>query len=112
MRRVLVLTAVCLFAFSVLGCAGFVMAPVVPPPGMAVTITSAPLSTNFNPGTAVAPRRGKASCTNVLGIVSFGNAGIHEAATSGGLTRIHYADYDFMNVLGVLSVYTTVVYGE
>ena len=112
MHRFLVALAVCAVLFVAVGCAGFVQAPVVPPNALAVTITSAPLSTEFNPSTQVCTKRGKASATNVLGIVAFGDAGIHAAAQDGNLTTIHYADYELLNVLGIFSVYTTVVHGE
>ena len=104
----LVATFVCAL---LVGCAGFVWAPVVPPPALVITSYDAPLDTNLD-NTPMEQRKGTSSCINVLGLVSIGDASVRAAAKDGNITRVQHADYNFFNVLGVFSKYTTVVYGE
>ena len=110
-RTIIVLGIVCVFAMAA-GCAQY-RAPVIPPQGFAFTQVGAPLSTQFNESTAVAPKQGKASAVSVLGLVAFGDASLQEAAREGDLRTIHYADYEYLNVLfGMYTSFTVIVHGE
>jgi hypothetical protein len=96
--------------FCTSGCV--VQAPVVPPLAFLYTSIEAPLDLDFH-NTPPGRRRGESSCVSILGLVSFGDAGIQAAAKQGGLERIDGADYKFLSVLGpVFTKYSTVVYGE
>jgi len=111
MRTATVLLVTALLGVVLAGCAGFVWAPVVPPPALVLTSYDAPLDTDLD-NTPMDLRKGTSSCINVLGIVTIGDAGVRAAAKDGNISRVHHADYKFFNVLGVFSKYTTVVYGE
>lgn len=106
------------------GCAGAprVMpykAPVVPSWGIIFTQHKAPLTTNFESTPVEAPRVGRAS-TDYIFVpfffapfdIALGNASIAEAAKNGGITKVYYADHEFLRVLGIYARYTTTVYGE
>ena len=104
----LVLALGCVFAT---GCAGLLIAPVVPPSALIYTGYSAPLDLDFA-STPVTGKKGSASCVNILGLIAVGDASAKKAAEDGGINKIEHADYKFMNVLGIFSEYTTIVYGE
>ena len=94
------------------GCAGpFIIAPVIPPMGMAFTSTVAPLDVNVDK-TELGTKTGEASTFCVLGLVAFGDASTAAAARDGGLKVINHADYRSLNVLGLFCSYTTIVYGD
>jgi hypothetical protein len=58
-------------------------------------------------------KRGEASATAVLGLISVGDASIQAAMINGGITKIHHVDYDTTLVLsGLFHRLTTIVYGE
>ena len=94
------------------GCAGYVVAPVNMPPAFIYADHTVPLDTNFHNTQIGGLRQGEASVQNILGLISFGDAGVREAAEDGEISRIHHADYRFVNILGIWSKYTTIVYGE
>jgi hypothetical protein len=93
------------------GCAGFFSAPVVPPLAFVYTNVQAPLDADHDE-TQLGTKQGSASTQNVLGIVSWGDASTSAAAKDGNVTVIRHADYEFFNVLGVYSRFTTVVRGD
>lgn len=94
-------------------------APVVPSWGIIFTQHKAPLTTNFESTPVEAPRMGQAS-TDYIFVpfffapfdIALGNASIAEAAKNGGITKVYYADHEFLRVLGIYARYTTTVYGE
>ena len=45
-------------------------------------------------------------------VFSMGDASIKAAMEDGGITRIHHVDSEMVNILGLYSKYTTIVYGE
>lgn len=108
MRKLALLFAVALVAFSVAGC---LVAPVVPPLGMFYTSIEAPLDVDFQQ-TSLGTKVGQSSCISVLGLVATGDASSQAAAEEGGLTTILGADYNYLNVLGIYQSYTTIVYGD
>lgn len=103
-----------------LGCGGgLIKAPVQPPPGLIFTKTKAPLSTDYS-ATPAGGKVGTASTIYFSIPIWFGrflsfawdDASIARAAAEGGITKVTYADYEFMNILGVVGIYTTIAHGE
>ena len=118
LARVLCLGSVLLLASCAAGPRPFGVwprVPVAPPPGFIYTHYHAPLQTNMERTPASGLKVGKASTTAIsVWLFSFAwdDASIEKAAQNGGITKIHYADYEFMQVLGVYGKFTTTVYGE
>ncbi len=111
MRIILGLVVVALACVLLTGCAGFVQARVVPPLGFVYTEYKAPLDIDYG-NTPIRTKKGIASTQNVLGIVAFGDASVKAAAEDGGITTVDHVDYEFFNILGVFSKFTTIVYGQ
>ncbi len=94
-------------------------APVVPSWGIIFTQEKAPLTTNFENTPVETLRKGEAS-TDYIFVpfffapfdIAFGDASIQKAAQNGGITKVHYADHEFLRVLGIYARFTTTVYGE
>ena len=89
--------------------------------GLIYSDYKAPLTTDFNATPASSLKTGKASTSYLfiplivipLGLdFAFNKASIEEAARNGGIKKVYYADYEFLNVLGIYSSYTTIAYGE
>lgn len=112
MRTTFMLAGAVTLSFFLAGCAGMVVAPVNMPPAFIYADHTVPLDTNFQNTQIAGLRQGEASVQNILGLISFGDSGVKEAAADGEISRIHHADYRFVNVLGIWSKYTTIVYGE
>lgn len=93
------------------GCVGYYHAPVMPPQGGVYTKFEAPLDVD-NDETRLGARKGMSSVRNVMGIVSWGDASTQAAAAQGDVEVIRHADYEFFNVLGFYSRFTTIVYGD
>ena len=93
------------------GCAGMYSAPVVPPGGWIYSNISAPIDTDAN-ATAPGAKSGSASTESLLGLFAWGDASTTAAAANGGLSKVNSLDYDFMNVLGIYSKFTTRAHGE
>jgi len=121
MTRYLRLAAVLGLAAMLAGCALPPTAPVMPPYGGALPVmppyggafnnTGAPLNLKLH-GTELGTRQGRATAACVLGLISFGDASIAEAARQGGIREVTHADAEFTNLLGLYTTYTTVVYGN
>jgi len=106
--------AAVLLAFG--GCTHW-QAPVRPPVGLLFTRYRAPLTADVT-GVPAAGREGTASTLFVQDIILTGqglawdDASIATAAREGGLTKVYYADYEVLAVLGVFGEFTVRVYGE
>lgn len=70
-----------------------------------------PLDTDLQV-TDVGTKRGESSASTILGLVQFGDAGMHAAAQDGGISVMKHADQHRFNVLGIYQECTTIVYGE
>ena len=114
-RLALVLAAAALFCQA---CAVGI-APVQPPGGGLFTWVKAPLETNFS-ATPVGSKVGTSE-TRYLYVpngyyvplsFAWGDAAIEAAAADGLITKIHYADYEYLNILGVYNQVTIRVYGD
>lgn len=71
-------------------------------------VTEGQTATSNNIGS----KRGEATATGILGLVSTGDASIQTAAKNAGITKISHVDTKKKSILGIVSKYTTVVYGE
>jgi hypothetical protein len=113
MRRIKLLVLVAFASGVCCGCAGF-RAPVIPPHGIIFTKYSAPLTVPVSKTPATGGKVGKAS-TIYVGFyldVATGDASIQAAAKEGGISKIYYADYEIVEVLGIFWQFTIKVYGE
>ena len=79
----------------------------------------APLSTDFKSTPADCPKVGKASTFYVFIPLFFVNidlaledASVKKAAQKGGISKVHYADYEHTSILIFFGSYETIVYGE
>jgi hypothetical protein len=93
------------------GCAGFVGAPLVPPPAFVFSDFKAPLDLDANQ-TNFGSKRGVSEIVNILGLVATGDASIAAAAANGNVATVRHVDYEFFSVLGVYARYRTIVYGD
>lgn len=71
----------------------------------------APVDVTFN-GTEIGNKRGESGSVSVLNLLAFGDASVRAAARDGNIQRVDHIGYRFTNVLGLVTVYKTVAYGE
>ena len=69
------------------------------------------LAVSTDPG-AKWDKQGKSKCDNILGLVVMGNCGVDEAIRDGSISKVHHIDFEIVNILGLYSSITTIVYGE
>jgi len=105
MSKALVLAA----AAACMGFVGCVSAPFQPPCGL-VAVTKAPLSTDGN--WTAGKKSGSATAKSVLFLYAWGDCSVTEAARNGGLKRVDYLDYSYLNVIGIWQEVTVTAYGE
>ncbi|GAB4315901.1 MAG: hypothetical protein Kow0059_08210 [Candidatus Sumerlaeia bacterium] len=108
MRRTAITLTLIILAAGLSGC-GF-RAPVIPPFASTFTNYSAPLDIKYN--SPIGQKSGNASTTSILGLISFGEAGVDAAVREGGLQRVDYIAYEATNVMGIYQSWKTIVYGE
>ena len=103
-----------LFVVAIGGCRAY-NAPVMPPRGMLLTQFTAPITTDFG-DTPVGKVKGQASAhylwTVLFPSIAWGEAGIEEAARSQNIKTVYYAEYSYLEVLGLYARMTVKVYGE
>ena len=99
------------------GCAA-PKAPLVPPTGALVTLYTAPLTSEFKQVPVDAKARKVSASTYYLhdyiltGVqLAWDEAAIQQAAKGGGLTTVHYADYEWKCFLGFFGIFTVNIYG-
>jgi len=105
--KTILLTTGLLSLFVLSGCG--VIAPVVPPTGLLYTDMQAPITTG---PAEVGTKRGEASVTAILGLISTGDGSVAAAARNGRISKVSRVDYTYDNILGLYQKYTTIVYGE
>ena len=71
--------------------------------------TTTPIAATSNP---VGNKCGEDSTTRILGLGGSANIGINAAAKNGGITKISHVDFAQKSFLGIVTKYTTRVYGE
>ena len=111
MKAITKIAAATLLTGTLSGCAGFYSAPLTPPGGALYSDIQAPLSIEPE-GTTLGKKVGEASTTSILGMFATGDASVATAAKEGGITTVRHIDYKMKNVLGVISTFTIVVYGD
>lgn len=100
------------FLLSMVLLTGCVQAPIVPPMAVFYTNIQAPLDVDFD-NTEMGTKEGKATCTSIMSLVSFGDCSTRKAAENGFITTIKHADYKFKNyVFGIVQMLTVRVYGD
>ncbi len=100
--------ALCLAALLASGCYS---APVMPPLGAIYADVKAPLTAEAEKP-SITEQKGEATSESILGLIAWGDCSLAAAAKDGKLTEIEYADYAFMNVLGVYQKFTVVAHGK
>lgn len=106
-----ILLGLCL-GLVVSGCGVQVRSPVVPPIGLWYNSTTFPVDIKFGPNNDIGPQMGTAKSASVLGLISWGDCSVEQAAKNGGIKQIDHVDARLFNVLGVYSEYETMVYGK
>jgi hypothetical protein len=102
-------------SLMVVGCT-MVKAPVVPPGGLIFTNYKAPLTTNFQS----TPQSSRVATSEAMFLRepffgttwAWGDASIQTAVRNSGMTTIHYADYEYLSVLGLFAKTTVRVHGD
>jgi hypothetical protein len=107
MKKIILLLLMLPLVASLTGC---FTAPVVPPFGNTFTMYSSPIDVTLN--TTVGDKEGRSTSACILGLISYGDAGLQAAAEDGGITRVDHIGYEMFNVLGIFMVWNTVVYGD
>lgn len=74
--------------------------------------TGAKMPADVRDNAVACTRYGQSSSTNVLGLISVGDASTAAAKKAGGITRVGTVDTKFTSVLGLFSTSTTEVCGE
>lgn len=101
-----------LFACVTLGFAAFMSSCAMvqsPVSAWAYVDVKAPLAVTGNSGGS---KVGTAECSGILGLIATGDASVETAAKSAGISKIHHVDYQASSIIGVISKYKVVVYGE
>jgi hypothetical protein len=60
----------------------------------------------------IGPKQAETCVSNILGLISTGNASVLEAARKAGIKKITSIDYKVSNILGLYGTYCIVVTGE
>ena len=107
MRNVLLLFL--LVSFAALGLSGCVGVASPVSNGLIFTSVEGPVSATMSDNYS---KKGEASCSTVLGLISTGNASISAAMTNGNIKKIHHIDHKSTSILGIYGQFTTVVYGD
>ncbi len=96
----------CLMAGAFLCSCGMTKSPVQ---GMIYTEVT---SGNAVTSNKLATKVGKSTATGILNMVATGDATYQTAAKNAGITRISHVDERNHTILGIITTYETIVYGE
>lgn len=108
--------SVCVLSLAACG-AQRIASPVIPGQGLLYTSYKAPVQVNFN-ATPRGSKHGEGIVTYLREPlftqfdVAFGDASVAKAASSAGITTIHYTDYEVLSILGVYVQFKLHVYGD
>ena len=107
-----------ILAMFLTGCATPIRAPVVLPTGWIYTSHKAPLDVKYT-GASFGNQKGTATAHYLYipftyGLLSFtwGDASMAAAAKDGRIQSVQAADYEYLQILGVYSEMTSIVYGQ
>ncbi|MGN0867565.1 MAG: TRL-like family protein [Oligosphaeraceae bacterium] len=82
------------------------------PVGLLYTDLRVPLATGDTTDSPAATKVGVAVSKSILGLVATGDSSITAACANGGIRKIHHVDWEANSILGVVSTYRCVVWGE
>jgi len=94
------------FAASLLGGCAVVASPTT---GFLYTKVQGPITTGNGTNTS---KTGQACATNILGLISTGDASIDAAKKAGGITTVSSVDHDSTSILMLYGQFCTVVKGN
>ena len=105
MRRGALVMAV----LAIVACVGctFPMGSIAAP----VQMTKSPVAVGDTSMGTDGLKMGTATVEGII-LLAKGDASIQAAMEAGGITQIHHVDSEELNILGVYSTYTTIVYGR
>ena len=112
-----VLYGLCMVAVACALLVGCVQVPFRPPVGVVYTDVKAPLTTKFK-STPVCSEKGESSAEMIMCCIyptlsfSWGDCDVDKAAYAGGLSKVEYADYEYMSVLSCYYKTTVTAYGK
>lgn len=111
LRKLSAVAVLCVATTGLSGCAGLAFAG---PGAIGFSTLYANVSGNnfVNEQTRLGSKSGEGCVTSILGIITTGDAGVHEAARKANINRVTHIDYRFENILGFYAKYCAVVYGE
>ena len=109
MRTVGFTLLVCFLTLTISGCAGFALGP--PLSGYFTGISYPHIQAVADDG-KVGSKSGEAEASSILGLFTFGDASVLNAARNGGITEIKTIDHHFTSFLGIYSSFSTKVTGE
>ncbi len=115
----LTLIVLCILILFAVGCGRFKM-PVIPPQGLLFTGIKAPITTNYDhtPTPEQISHISQSSTHYFRDIIftrldfSWGDVAVKTIADLNGFKRIYYADYEYLNILGIYAKLTIKVYGS
>ena len=120
-RKLYIMTGLLLFALVLClsGCARY-NTVVIPPQGLLFSNIKAPISTDFeNTPAGVRTAKVSQSATYYFRDIiftgmdfSWGDVSVDTIARMGGLNRVFFADYEYLNILGVYAHFKINVYGS
>jgi len=90
---------------------GCFTAPVVPPRAGGFMNIEAPLDITFD-NTQIGPKRGESQSIAILGLFAFGDASVAAAAKNGLIEKLDHTGYSVLNILGIVTIWKTIAYGE
>jgi len=96
----------CLAAGAFLCSCGVTKSPVM---GVIYTDVTSGNSVTSN---KLATKVGKSTAKGILGLVATGDASYQTAAKNAGITKISHVDERNYTILGIVTTYETIVYGE
>lgn len=106
MKRKLLFASVVVAVIALMSSCAAVQSPVS---AWAYVDVKGPVAVTGNTGSS---KVGTATCKGILGLLTTGDASIQTAAKSAGISKIHHVDYESHSILGIISDYKVVVYGE
>ena len=111
MRKILLLATLVAVCITMTGC-GAMLA--VGGGGILYQDTKAPAAAlaYYGPTATQGMKTGTGSFTSILGILATGDASLDAAMRSGGITKLHHVDTEVTSILGIISTYKIIVYGE
>jgi len=123
MRQWMLVLFLAVSVVSLAGCAGRMGrygAPVSPPPGFLYEANWGPLDVNYHNTDVSSAKVGRStslflSIPFTYGLLSFAwkdEASVANSMRAGNLTQVDYADFEFMNILGIFEEFTVVTHGK